>query len=217
MTNKNEDRLSFDSANKADGGNPLSALIGKRYTVRLSPDGTVVGFDAAEAQKAVTAGVEMRLAERLFSEEGIRERHEVTALQGFGAGAAAKKSWSKTVASPPGPLTTKNFDKVYTFSGIETQNGRKAAVVDMKATESAQAADAGAAASNMGIFAKMFDTQDDYTGKLLLDVESGKVIESHESFICTYLAHEMPANAPADKGPDTLMMRFTHRVAMRKL
>jgi len=221
MTNKNEERLVFDSANEADRGNPLMRLIGQRYTVRISPKGKVVGFDSQAAQKAVTAGFEGRLAERLVNEEGLRERHQIPALWGINVDSVAvKKSWRQVEPSPPGLLSPKSFEKVYTLKGIETQNGRNVAVIEMNAMESAEPApDQGqiSAAAGMGFFARMFDSQDDYTGKLLLDMENGDVLEYDETLISTYLAQEMPSNAPEGAAPDTLIMRFTHRISMKQL
>lgn len=218
MTNKNEERLSFDSDKEADRSNPLYRLIGQRYTVQISPEGKVVGFESSAARRAVTGGFEARLAERLVNEEGIRERHEIPALWGFGDSANLKQSWSQMVPSPPGLLAPKNYQKVYTLTGIETRDGQKVAVVEMNATESAEAVAAQtASAAGMGVFAKMFDSQDDYTGRLLLNVETGKVLEYNEALVATYLAHEMPPNAPAEKGPDTLTMRFTNRIFIKKV
>jgi hypothetical protein len=220
MTNKNEVRLSYDSAKESDKSNPLAKLIGQRYSVQLSPEGKVVGYESDQARRAVTGGFEARLAERLVNEEGICERHEIPALWGFGtADTSVKKSWSHMVPSPPGLLAPKNYQKVYTLTGVDTIDGQKVAVVEMKATESAEVAAEPATASSvsMGIFAKMFDSQDDYTGKLLLDTDTGSVLDYDETLVSTYLAHEMPANAAADKGPDTLTMRFTNRVTMKRL
>lgn len=210
MTNKNEVKYAFDSAVDTDKEKPLAKLIGQRYTVRLSPEGRVVSFDTAEAQKAVTAGLDAKMAARVLSEDGVRERHEVPALWG-----ADKKSWEQTIDSPPGLLAPKKFKKVYTLTGVENRDGQKVAVVTMKAGEAGESAK-GQSPAGMGMFAKMFDSVDNYTGTLLLDVNSGRVAEYDETLISTYIAQETPENAAPDKGPDTLTMGFTHRIAMKK-
>ena len=217
MTNKNEVKLSYDSATPEDKSNPLANLIGQRYTVQIAPEGKVVGFDSDAAKKAVTGGFEARLAERIVSEEGIRERHEIPAL--WGAGKGGVKSWTQVVPSPPGLLAPKSFQKTYTLTGVESHQGQKVAVVTMNAMESAEPVEGQKtpSAAGMGMFAKMFDSEDVYTGKLLLGLDSGDVIEYDETLVSTYLAHEMPENATPDKGPDTLTMRFTNRVSMKKL
>lgn len=216
MTNKNEVKLSYDSAKPEDKANPLAKLIGQRYTVQIAPEGKVVAFNSDAARKAVTAGFEARLAERIVSEEGIRERHEIPALWGAGKGGA--KTWTQVVPSPPGLLAPKSYQKTYTMTGVETKNGQKVAVVTMNAKESAEPVEGQkTSAAGMGMFAKMFDSEDVYTGKLLLDMNSGEVIEYDETLVSTYLANEMPENAAPDKGPDTLTMRFTNRVSMKKL
>ena len=216
MTNKNEVKLSYDSAKPEDKTNPLAKLIGQRYTVQIAPEGKVVAFNSDAAKKAVTAGFEARLAERIVSEEGIRERHEIPALWGAGKGGA--KTWTQVVPSPPGLLAPKSYQKTYTMTGVETKNGQKVAVVTMNAMESAEPVEGQkTSAAGMGMFAKMFDSEDVYTGKLLLDMNTGEVIEYDETLVSTYLANEMPENAAPDKGPDTLTMRFTNRVSMKKL
>jgi hypothetical protein len=216
MTNKNEVKLSYDSAKPEDKANPLAKLIGQRYTVQIAPEGKVVAFNSDAAKKAVTAGFEARLAERIVSEEGIRERHEIPALWGAGKGGA--KTWTQVVPSPPGLLAPKSYQKTYTMTGVETKNGQKVAVVTMNAKESAEPVEGQkTSAAGMGMFAKMFDSEDVYTGKLLLDMNSGEVIKYDETLVSTYLANEMPENAAPDKGPDTLTMRFTNRVSMKKL
>ena len=219
MTNKNEQKLAYDSAKPEDKTNPLTPLIGQRYTVQISPEGKVVSFDSAAAQKIVTAGFEAKLAERLLSEDGIRERHEIPALWGAGkGGATVKKTWTEVVPSPPGLLAPKTYQKTYTLTGVETRDGQQVAVVDMKATESAEPAkEQKSSAAGMGMFAKMFDSEDVYTGTLLLGLAGGDVMEYGETLVSTYTAQEMPENAAPDKGPDTLTMRFTNRISMKKL
>lgn len=218
MTNKNEERLSFDSTKEADRSHSLYGLIGQHYTVQLSPKGKVVGFDSSAAQQAVSSGAEARLATRLVSEEGIRERHEIPALWNAASDAVtAQQTWTQVVPSPPGLLAPKNYQKVYSLTGVESRDGQKVAVVEMNAMESAETPAGQPDSTGMGIFAKMFDSWDDYTGRLLLDLDTGSVLEYNETLASSYLAQEMPANAPSDKGPDTLTMKFTHRITMNKL
>jgi hypothetical protein len=217
VTNKNDVRVEFDSRNEGDRANALFNLIGQQYTVQLTGQGEVVGFDAQDAKRAVPGSTEARLVERILGDAGIKERHEVPALRSADAAAGAKKTWTQEVASPPGLLTPKSFVKTYTFGGVQTQNGRKVAVVEMNARESADPAGGQASPAAMGVFARMFDSHDAYTGKLLLTLDSGEVLDYNETLISTYIAQDMPANADPNKGPDTLTMRFTHRVELKKL
>ncbi len=220
MTSKNQEQLVFDSTDEAHQGRPLAALVGQRYTVTLAPDTTVVDFDTAAAKRAVTGGMEGNVARRLFNEDGIRERHEVPALRGMKKESiAVNESWTQVAPSPPGLLAPKSFEKVYTLTEIKTHDGRDVAVVQMQATESAEPAEGQrqAGMDGLGFFARMFDTRDDYTGSLLMDAQDGSVLEFTEELFTTYLAQEMPFNAPADAEPDTLIMRFTNRIMMKKL
>lgn len=216
VTSKDEVKFSFDSANPDDSNKPMAQLLGQKYTIQMTPNGKLLKFDVSEAQKAISAGMEKKIAEQLLSEERIRQRHEIPALwEAPVKPVSVNAKWTQTVPSPPGLLAPKNFKKTYTFAGIENQNGRKVAVVTMSASESGQQASSGD--TGIGMFAKMFDSSDNYTGKLVYDLQSGQVLDYHETLISTYVAQEMPENAAPDKGPDTLTMGLTHRVHMRKL
>ena len=69
----------------------------------------------------------------------------------------------------------------------------------------------------MGMFAKMFDNEDDYTGTLKLNIATGEVLLSQETLVSSYLAEEIPKDGDPAKGPDVLTMRFTNRVQLEKL
>ena len=73
------------------------------------------------------------------------------------------------------------------------------------------------AAGGMGMFAKMFDNKDDYTGVLKMNVATGEVLMRQETLVSSYLAEEMPKDGDPAKGPDTLTMRFTNRIHLEKL
>lgn len=216
ITSKDEVKFAFDSTNPDDSNKPMAQLLGQKYTIQMTPNGKLLKFDASEAQKVINTGMEKKIAEQLLSEERIRQRHEIPALWDAPAKPiSVNAKWTQTVPSPPGLLAPKNFKKTYTFASIENQNGRKVAVITMTASESGQQASSGN--TGMGMFAKMFDSSDNYTGKLVYDLQSGQVLDYHETLISTYVAQEMPENAAPDKGPDTLTMGLTHRVHMRKL
>ena len=111
-------------------------------------------------------------------------------------------------------LAAKSFEKVYTLTSIEGPKNDKTATVEMNAFESAEPAEgADKKAGGMGIFANMFDTEEVYTGRLVLSVKTGKVKEYNEKLVATYLAAEESQDKDSDKGPDTLKMSFTYAVS----
>jgi hypothetical protein len=67
------------------------------------------------------------------------------------------------------------------------------------------------------MFAKMFDNQDHFAGKLILNPADGSVELCEETLVSTYTASEMPQNAPADALPDTLMMGLTNGISLKKV
>ena len=137
----------------------------------------------------------------ILSEDGIRERHDIPVLWGAEENGAVKKSWTEAVSFRPGPLAPKSYQKTYTLTGIETRDGQKVAVVDMKAMESAEPVEGQKQSSaSMGFMAKMFDSQDVYTGKLLLGVDNGDVIEYDETLVSTMLLRKCRKTPPLIKG-----------------
>ncbi len=124
-------------------------------------------------------------------------------------------SWSRVVGSPPGLLAPKTFEKTYTLASVEGPRGNRIATILMNAVESAEPAPVTEQQSpGMGMFAKMFDATETYTGKMVLELGTGKVLQYNEKLAVTYLAAEEPRDQSSDKGPDTLMMRLTRSVSM---
>ena len=55
MINKNESQLSFDSQKESDKDAPLAKLLGKSYTIQITPTGEVKALDTKNAMAAVTS------------------------------------------------------------------------------------------------------------------------------------------------------------------
>ncbi len=215
ITSKNESKFSFDSRNESDKNTPMAKLLGKSYTIEISPDGRVESLDTKDAIAAVTAAYEKKLVKNLLDPKAVAKRHQVNALpKDTTDELSVESTWSEVVPSPPGLLAPKSYQKTYTLTAIDDT----IATVEMIASENAQSAEGGAQSSGgMGMFAKMFDNKDDYTGILKIDLATGEVIEFTETLVSTYLAQEMPQNGDPEKGPDTLTMRFTNRVQLKKV
>ena len=213
MVKQNEVQVDYDSSRQADQKNPLQKLIGQSYTVRLSPDGKAEVVDASKVKVSGISGLEGRLAKRMFTDEEIIKRHEVPALPESSTPVAVGSTWERIVASPPGLLSSKSFLKVYTLKDVKTENGEKQATITMNASESAvPAKDAQAGSGGLGIFAKMLDNEDEYTGQTVIDPDTGKVLNYTETLISSYIAQEPNPNAKPDQGPDTLVIRFIQSV-----
>lgn len=215
IINKNDPQLSFDSQNEADKNAPLAKLIGQSYTIRMTPSGNVEALDTKEAMAAVTAAYEKKIVKNILDPKNIVARHEIPSIPNDPAMTlSVKSSWTEVVPSPPGLLAPKSYDKVYTVSDMKDNT----ATVRMVGTESTQPAENSfSSAGGMGMFAKMFDNKDDYTGSMQIDIATGQVLNFEETLVSSYVAQEMPENGDPEKGPDTLTMRFTNHVKLEKL
>ena len=148
--------------------------------------------------------------------------HEIQALPDLEASTVqVGKSWKRIKTSHPRlQWAPKSFAKVYTVEQIKKQNDSDVAVVKMVASETSEKANdspEGYDAATMGIFSKMFDPQETFEGKLVLDLGSGKVLDYEEKFVGMYTAIDVPRGKDADKAPDTLMMGFTYIVSLKKV
>ncbi len=215
MINKNESQLSFDSQKESDKDAPLAKLLGKSYTIQITPTGEVKALDTKNAMAAVTSAYEKKIVKSLLDPKEIAERHQVSGLpKDVTDSLSVEDTWSEIVASPPGLLAPKSYEKTYTLTAVDDS----VATVQMTAGESAEAVEGSSqAAGGMGMFAKMFDNEDDYTGTLKFDLATGEVLSSTETLISTYTAQEMPEKGDPDKGPDVLTMQFINRIQLEKL
>jgi hypothetical protein len=215
IINKNESQLSFDSQNEEDKTAPMAKLLGQSYTIEIATTGQVKTLDTKNAMAAVTSAYEKKIIKSLLDPKAIANRHQIAALAKAPADElSVEDTWSEVVPSPPGLLSPKSYEKTYTLTAID----ETVATVQMTAGESANPAEGETQTTgSMGMFAKMFDNKDDYTGTLKLDLATGEVISSAENLISTYTAQEMPENGDPDKGPDVLTMQFINRIQLEKL
>lgn len=216
VKDKNTLKFDFDSTRQADKGKPLARIIGQSYTIKISPAGVVEVVDAKDARNAVTAGYEGKIAKAFFDDYGIERRHTILALPDIDKSTLKPGvSWSRIVGSPPGLLARKSFEKTYTLVSVEGPKDNRIATILMNAVESAEPAPVTEEQpADMGVFAKMFDATETYTGKMVLELGTGKVLQYNEKLVATYLAAEEPRDKSSDKGPDTLTMRLTRSLSM---
>lgn len=205
--------IDYDSAAENAAANPLGKLIGQSYTIKINSAGDVEPVDLTTVNTADISGTEGRIAKRMFEPDEVVRRHQILALPSDSAEMTIGKSWSTVVPSPPGLLSSKSYKKTYTLADVEEQGGRRVAVVKMNAEESAVAAEgATGAGQGLGLFAKMLDNEDEYTGSLRLDLNTGLVLSYNETLVSTYIAQEPNPAATPEQGPDTLRIRFIQKV-----
>ncbi|MCD4830270.1 MAG: hypothetical protein K8R02_00510 [Anaerohalosphaeraceae bacterium] len=203
--------IDFDSTRAEDGSKPLSEFVGRSYKIEISKSGVVTAKDISAVQNVLKGGLEKRIAARLFKKEEIQKRHQVMALMSAKQGSYAKgDSWSVLAASPPGMLKSKSYEKVYTVEQLNQQGDNKIAVINMKALPSSKRApNVSSGQSGMGFLANMFDEQDDYTGRMEINLTTGQIQKYYETLEAQWVAIEQAGTQKNDKGPDQLTMGLT--------
>jgi hypothetical protein len=204
--------LDYDSESESGKKHYLSKLLGESYKIKLNRDGQVQVVDATSIRRV---SVE-KIVKNFLSEPRIIRRHEILSLPKSGQSILKQGgSWSRIMASPPGLLSPKNFEKVYTLRDVSKNNiaiVKMEAVPTMEAPEDAPTGDQG-----MGVFAKMFDSEENFTGQMVLDLNTGKVQKYNEELAASYVAAESPREQVKGKGPDILTMGFTHAVSLEMI
>ena len=217
MKQENSIKFDFDSEREEDKDKPFARLIGQSYTISMSPDGGVEVVDATRARGVVKEGSASKLAESFLTDRAIIKRHSIPAFPEEPLSVEPGKEWSKIKLPPKGLLAPKTFEKIYTLEKIEKHGGRRFAFIEMIALESDRH-DKASGASPLGPLSEMFDTKEDLTGRLVFDLDGGFVSLYKEDLIATYLAaQEAEGQQQQDKGPDTLLMRFTDAITVEKI
>jgi hypothetical protein len=203
--------IDFDSTRQTDQNEPLAKLIGKTYTVELSPSAQVIRVvDVNQAQSAVNgASAAHRTASQLLSTEVIQERHTIPALEGTKEKRLSiGDSWSNIKTFSFGMMGSRTHERVYTLKDVAQSDNRQVAVVEMNAIPSAEMAKQLHKEEGTGFFTKMFDNIETYTGRLKLDLAAGKVEEYLEQLKTEWVAAEPPTDSN-DRGPAALRMTAT--------
>lgn len=201
--------VDYDSSRDTDSRSALARLIGRHYTIKLSPMMKVLEISNIQpARNMVMNGRESNLAMGFLSTENIHKRHEIHSMPDRDK----KKlkvgdTWSRVVRSPSGVLIPKNYEKFYTVEKV-TDSGL--ALIKMNATPTSKKLEAQTNETEaLDMFRNFFDSEDDYTGRLLIDAETGTVYEYNESLKSKYTAAEFPRGKPEPKMPDVLKLGFT--------
>lgn len=210
--------LDFDSSRDKDANNPLHKLVGKSYTIEVSPAGQVLRIiDAGGAQAAVGGSSSSdKTALVLLSPEVIKERHTISALP-----AADKNqlrtgdSWSGIKSFSFDMMGSKSYEKIYTLKDIKEVNGRQIAVAEMKAVPSSEMAEELHKEQTAGAFSKMFDNTEAFSGKLALDLTAGKVQKYFEKLQTEWIMAD-PKPDP-NKEPAVLKMAAMRSYSIEKI
>jgi hypothetical protein len=200
--------IDYDSSTNAKPNSAFSMLIGQTYTIKMSPDYKVLEISNIEpVRQAIKNGKDNRFAGGLVSDENIRKRHEILAMPDKDQKILkVGDTWSRVVASPPGVLIPKNYEKIYTVEKITDGT----ALIKMNATPTSKKLENQPKESEtFEMFKNFFDSEDNYDGQLMINIETGKVYEYNESLNSKYTAAEFPRGEPKPEKPDVLDLSFT--------
>jgi len=212
--------LDFDSSREKDKNSPLAKLIGQDYTIEISPAGRVLRIlDVNEARAAVKGDSSAhQTASALVSDNTISQRHTILAL------AATDKdqfqqgdSWSDIESFSFGMMGSKSYEKIYTLKEIKETDHRQIAIVEMNAIPSSEMAEELHKEQATGLFSKLFDNTETYTGELKLDLTTGKIEKYMEKLRTEWVAVDPFAGQQDDKEPAALKMAATRLYYIEKI
>jgi len=216
----------FDSSREKDRNSPLYNLIGLSYTIEISPEGQVSKIIDVPTI-GTSGGSANQDASMLLKPEAIKLRHTIPALPASpakrGEPVAEKNklrpgdSWNNVKPFTFGMMGSKSYERIYTLKEIEDMDNRRTALIQMSAIPSAGTVAEPQEEQAMGIFSKMFDNTEKYTGVLKLDLNTGKVEEYSEKLQSEWVAVDPEAGQKADSEPAALRMTATRFYHIEKI
>ncbi len=199
----------FDSTRPADRDHPLAKLIGQGYSLEMSTKGEVLAvMDFEPARQAVQGNSpEHTTALRLLDDAIIKARHEVPALMVLPCEEVAPgQRWSNINHLNFGMLGTREFERIYTLEDVDVVEGDRVAVVTMNAIPSSSLAQEQHEYQQANPVAQMFDSKEDYDGRLRLDLGTGEIESYVEQLRMEWVAADPAAVETAVSNPAVLKM-----------
>ena len=211
--------LDFDSSGEKNLNDPIGALVGQSYTIELTAAGDVSNvIDASQAQAAVRGdSAAQKRALELVSQDAIKKRHSIPALSACGKNQIRTgDNWTSVDTLSFGMMGTKSYERIYTLKEIKDEQNSRLAVIEMNAVPSAELTQEQRQEQSMGIFSKMFDNTETYTGRLEMDFNTGKINEYFEKLQCEWVAVD-PTAAQNNEEPAVLRMAATRLYRIEKI
>jgi len=212
--------LDFDSSIEKDRDNLLSKLIGQSYTIELSPAGRVLKIlDVNEARVTVKGDSSAhQTASALLSDEAIKQRHAILGLPVAEKNQLRKAdTWRDIESFSFGMMGSKSYEKIYTLKEIKDAENRQIAIVEMNAIPSSEMVQLLHKKQATGLFSKLFDNTETYTGELKLDLTTGRIEKYIENLRTEWVAVDPFAEQQDDKEPAALKMAATRLYHIEKI
>ena len=212
--------LDFDSAREKGRDNPFAKLIGQSYTIEIAPDGQVKRVIDTEQALAAVKGSEPanKAASRLLTPDTIEKIHGALVLPQAGkARLRPGQNWSNTKVFDYRMLGVGSYEKIYTVKEIKKQGNRQIAVVQMSAAPGSADANDMSKERAARAFSDMFDTTQAYTGRLELDLNSGKVQKYSEKLQSQWLMVDPQAEQKGDEKPSAVKMGVVRSYGLERV
>ncbi|MFQ6035585.1 MAG: DUF6263 family protein [Sedimentisphaerales bacterium] len=212
--------LDFDSSREKERDNLLSKLIGKSYTIELSPAGRVLKIiDVNEIQAAIKGDSSAhKAASALLSPDTIKKRHAILALPVAEKNQLRKgDNWSDVAVFSFGMMGSKSYEKIYTLKEIKETDHRQIAIIEMNAIPSSEMVEQMHKEQATGLFSNLFDNIETYRGELKFDLTAGKIEKYIEKLRTEWIAVEPFAGQENDKEPAALRMAATRLHHLQKI
>lgn len=211
ITDKGEDKYSFDSEKPADAKAGLGKLIGESYKIKIDPKGKVEVVDAASIRGIVKGGVAASKAKSFLSDKAIVSRHEVVTLGVLEQPETAAGKWSVVKKTPYRLLVDRTFEKIYQLGRGDKPN---VAVVTMEAIP-AEKSEKGAINPAMLMFGDNMDVDEKFTGKTEFNVETGKMLSYDETLWVRYITIDASREG-AEPDVLTITLEFSQKAELVK-
>ena len=211
--------LDFDSSREKDKNNPMAKLIGQSYTIEIAPTGKVTKvIDVKQAQAALKGSSSAnKAALALLSPDIIKKRHGTLALPDADKNQLRTgDNWSSIKTFSFGMMGSKSYEKIYTLKEIKDTNGRRIIIVEMNAIPTSDTAEQLDKEGISGL-SKMFDNIETYTGRLKLDLTTGKIEKYLEKLQSEWIAVDPLAGQKDDKEPAALKMTAIRLYRLEKI
>ncbi len=204
--------LDFDSSRQDDMKGPLGKLIGKSYTIEITPSGQVSKIiDVNDIMAAVSDGAPAdKTTIRLLSVNAIKARHTIPGLPAEQENLSAGQSWDDAKSFYFDQMGTKSYSKTYTLEEIKDAGKRRVAVIRMNAIPSA-----GQVREEQTTLPFPFDSTETYTGQTKLNLSEGKVEQCSEKLLTEWIIVD-PASSEDEK-PDAIKMSALNSFSIERI
>ncbi|MHC4457457.1 MAG: DUF6263 family protein [Planctomycetota bacterium] len=210
--------LSFDGSRQKDRNKPLAKLLGKSYTITITPAGQISEVsDLKGLQAAVKEGsADRRLATALFSSSAVKERHGNLILPLTGRKQLTPgETWSSVKTFSFDMMGSNSYERVYTLK--EFKDDGRTAFIEMNAIPSSLTEEQIRNEQTASSFLEMFDNTETYAGQLWLDLSNGKIEKYFEQLESEWIAAFPAPEKKGDEKPVVLRMASTRRYSIEKI